>query len=328
MISIVIPSYNRQQLLPETLDSILAQTYQDWECIVVDDHSTDETCSVMQQYIHQDSRFRLLTRPEDQVKGSCSCRNHGFLHATGEYLFNFDSDDLLDKHCLKTVAEALDASPEAEFAAFKLDSFFGDNKRVKRPYPTYQQGTDLIESMLAREIPLASQSTIWRRSFLISTGIQWRSNVYRCTDIDYYGRVLARARQGVWADSPDALAHMRMGTHTRMSNTDRPIGSYSYVDVLRDVHIDCVEFGKMTPSLHGKWMSMLLSTQYMLCKEGSFVDVHDLNEMINEYQQGTPADQRIVKRSSLIQKSQTMIWRRHQLNILLRKIARKLLLKR
>ena len=69
LISIIIPTYNRAHLISETLDSILAQTYLNWECIVVDDGSTDTTADVMREYIKKNSRFQYHQRPDNRKKG-------------------------------------------------------------------------------------------------------------------------------------------------------------------------------------------------------------------------------------------------------------------
>lgn len=101
-ISIIIPAYNRAKIIPATLDSILAQTYQNWECIVVDDLSKDDTKAVVQQYVEKDCRFRLLTN--ERKKGAQGARNTGILHAHSEWVICFDSDntmhpDMLEKLC-------------------------------------------------------------------------------------------------------------------------------------------------------------------------------------------------------------------------------------
>ncbi|OGS71071.1 MAG: hypothetical protein A3F91_02090 [Flavobacteria bacterium RIFCSPLOWO2_12_FULL_35_11] len=98
-ITIIIPVYNRDKLLAFTLDSIIEQTFIDWECILVDDRSTDESLLVLNEYQKKDPRFKVFLRPFLLKKGANSCRNYGFLQATGSYIKWFDSDDLmLPKH--------------------------------------------------------------------------------------------------------------------------------------------------------------------------------------------------------------------------------------
>ena len=95
LVSIIIPTYNRAHLIGETLDSVLAQTYQNWECIVVDDGSTDNTDELMTGYMARDARFRYYHRPEDRLPGGNAARNYGFEVSKGEYIQWFDSDDFM-----------------------------------------------------------------------------------------------------------------------------------------------------------------------------------------------------------------------------------------
>ena len=127
LISIIIPTYNRAHLIGETLDSIVAQTYSNWECIVVDDGSTDTTAEVMREYVKKDSRFQYHQRPENKLKGPNSCRNYGFELSKGEYIKWFDSDDvmlptLLEKQILSFV-------DNVEMSVCKL-SYFDFEKRI------------------------------------------------------------------------------------------------------------------------------------------------------------------------------------------------------
>ena len=89
--SVVIPTYNRAHLVPKTIDSILAQQYEPFELIVVDDGSTDDTEKVLQKYTN-DARFRYF-RKENAERGAA--RNYGFQKAKGDYVFFIDSDDLM-----------------------------------------------------------------------------------------------------------------------------------------------------------------------------------------------------------------------------------------
>lgn len=68
LVSIIIPTYNRAHLIGETLDSVLAQTYINWECIIVDDRSTDDTKEVIDSYLYGDVRFSYFKRPEKYFK--------------------------------------------------------------------------------------------------------------------------------------------------------------------------------------------------------------------------------------------------------------------
>jgi glycosyltransferase involved in cell wall biosynthesis len=95
LVSIIIPIYNRKYLISETLESILLQTYCNWECILIDDHSTDETFNVLLNFSEKDSRIRIYKRPFYLKKGANSCRNYGFELSKGKYIQWFDSDDIM-----------------------------------------------------------------------------------------------------------------------------------------------------------------------------------------------------------------------------------------
>lgn len=92
-ISVVIPAYNTATLLPKCLDSILAQDEKDWECIVINDGSTDNTQEVLDQYATADGRFRIIVQPNSGVSVA---RNRGIDEARGKYITFIDSDDYVD----------------------------------------------------------------------------------------------------------------------------------------------------------------------------------------------------------------------------------------
>ena len=100
LVSIIIPTYNRASLIEETLNSIIDQTFQNWECLVIDDGSTDTTEEVMKKYVCADKRIHYYSKPVDLLRGGNAARNYGFKMSRGEYIHWFDSDDLMDKYNL------------------------------------------------------------------------------------------------------------------------------------------------------------------------------------------------------------------------------------
>ncbi|GGE10691.1 glycosyltransferase family 2 protein [Psychroflexus salis] len=98
LVSIIIPTYNRAHLIGETLDSVLAQTYPNWECIIVDDGSKDNTDEVVGEYVRKDARFKYYHRPDEHLPGGNGARNYGFKMSQGEYVNWLDSDDLFSEN--------------------------------------------------------------------------------------------------------------------------------------------------------------------------------------------------------------------------------------
>ena len=98
LISVVIPAYNAGQFLDETLESVLSQTYENWECIIVNDGSTDNTESVAKKWCEKDSRFRLTNKENG---GLSSARNWGIKESKAEYIAFLDADDILTSDSLE-----------------------------------------------------------------------------------------------------------------------------------------------------------------------------------------------------------------------------------
>lgn len=95
LISIIIPAYNRANVIKDTLNSLLSQTYSNWECLIVDDGSNDNTIKIIDNYAIKDKRFKFLERPKSKPKGANACRNFGLEHAKGDFIVFFDSDDYM-----------------------------------------------------------------------------------------------------------------------------------------------------------------------------------------------------------------------------------------
>ena len=103
--SIIIPTYNRAAFLSKAIESVLAQTYTDWELIVVDDGSVDSTKDVVAQYL--DSRIRYIYQDNAE---RCAARNNGIAHTNGEYVCFLDSDDIYTEGHLSKLSEIIDAN--------------------------------------------------------------------------------------------------------------------------------------------------------------------------------------------------------------------------
>jgi glycosyltransferase involved in cell wall biosynthesis len=118
VVSIIIPAFNRAELILETLDSISRQTFADWEAVVVDDGSTDTTSEIVTRCAATDSRVRFLSR-ERPPKGASTCRNLGLAAARGDLVVFLDSDDLLGRDCLERRVAVMTGNPRADYAVFQ-----------------------------------------------------------------------------------------------------------------------------------------------------------------------------------------------------------------
>ncbi|MDX6443613.1 MAG: hypothetical protein QOH71_687 [Blastocatellia bacterium] len=111
LVTIVIPSYNYGHLIGQTLESVLAQTYEHWECFVVDDGSTDNTGQVVKGYVEKDARIRYIFQKNLRAGAA---RNNGIRNSNGKYLQFLDADDLIEKTKLENQVAYLEQHPDVD----------------------------------------------------------------------------------------------------------------------------------------------------------------------------------------------------------------------
>ena len=128
MTSVVIPLYNKELSIISTIESVLAQTYSDWELIIVDDGSTDGSANIVQEYVRtkqiDDSKFQIISQKNSGVSAA---RNAGILAAKGEFVAFLDGDDLWNKNFLKEMVRLIEEYPEKSIYALGCEKISGDN---------------------------------------------------------------------------------------------------------------------------------------------------------------------------------------------------------
>ena len=140
-VSVVIPCYGYAHLLPEAVESVLAQTYRGFEVLIVDDGSPDDTAEVAEALIaaHPEHRISLLRRPNSGQPAVA--RNTGIARARGELVVCLDADDLLEPEFLQHCVEALDGHPELSIAYGGQRDFSEEREWPLHPHPPYDFAT-------------------------------------------------------------------------------------------------------------------------------------------------------------------------------------------
>lgn len=126
IVSIIVPCYNQAQYLDECLQSVLNQIFQDWECIIVNDGSTDNTEEVAQEWINKDSRFRYVFISNSGVSNA---RNVGIQSASGEFILPLDADDKIAKDYIELAVNKFNEDKELTLVYCKAKKF-GDVNEV------------------------------------------------------------------------------------------------------------------------------------------------------------------------------------------------------
>ena len=133
VVSIVVPCYKKAQYLSEALDSVLAQSYSVWECVIVNDGSPDNTEEIAMAYCQRDARFHYLAQPN---QGVSAARNNGIRLLQGKYILTLDADDWISPTYLEKAVSCLEESPEvkAVYSRCELFGSFGKREWVMPEY--------------------------------------------------------------------------------------------------------------------------------------------------------------------------------------------------
>ena len=186
LVTIVVPVYNSQNTIEDTINSVISQSYGNWEVICVDDGSSDSTISILENIIKKESRIRYFVR-ERLPKGGSVCRNIGAMEARGEYLIFLDSDDLLSPRCLEHRVREIHGTDNM-FVAFPMASFNdGDFSRIKNPYNIHIVDYDYLFAAAISAWQVTS--SIIRRDFFIKLG-GFNEQFSRLQDIEFHLRAI------------------------------------------------------------------------------------------------------------------------------------------
>ena len=186
LVSIIIPTYNRAHLIGDTLDSILNQTYSNWECIIVDDGSEDETKSLLQNYISRDTRFKYFARPGNLKVGTSSCRNYGFNKSKGTLINWFDDDDIMLPEFLE--AKITQFKPGVDSVVCKLKHY--DFQKNVALAETRINSNNLIEDYLLGKVIFFVSGPLWKREFLLKQKELFDEDISNLDDWDFNLRML------------------------------------------------------------------------------------------------------------------------------------------
>lgn len=184
LVSIIIPTYNRADLIGETLESIILQTYENWECIIIDDESTDNTSYVVDSFRKRDKRIQYYKRPNNILKGANACRNYGFELSKGIYINWFDSDDLMSFDFLETGISIFKNS-KYNFVLFDFKVFKNNLSNI---VGLQRNKTDnLIEDYAIWKINFGTWAIIWQRD--IVKNYRFDEYLTRAQDLDFNLRI-------------------------------------------------------------------------------------------------------------------------------------------
>ena len=181
-VSIIIPTLNREKLISYTIDSIINQTYQNWECIIVDDGSTDNTEDLIKLYQKKDKRIKFYKRPSNYSSGGNGARNYGFEISIGKYINWFDSDDIMFPDFISKKVAKFKESQEINI----VSSGFVKINRVTNHKSSFYN-IDLkdvpIEEYPLKKLQLNTPTFMFERNFI--SKFKFDESLTRAQDLDF-----------------------------------------------------------------------------------------------------------------------------------------------
>lgn len=184
-VSIITPSYNRGDIVFETASSIFNQTYPNWEWVIVDDGSSDNSLEVLNGFAEKDDRVKVFKR-DREPKGACTCRNIAVEKSSGQYVLFLDTDDLLAPFCLEQRIKAANDSPEADFIIFPMLLFKKHPDDMGVLWNIDKDEDDVLR-LLTGDAVCQGTGTLWKKKSFINAGM-WNVDLKLWQDVELHLR--------------------------------------------------------------------------------------------------------------------------------------------
>lgn len=185
-LSIIMPTFNHEKELAVMIDSIIGNTYGDWELLAVDDGSNETTIHLLLDYAQNDHRIKLIRRNR-LPKGAPTCRNIGIDEARGKYIVFFDSDDYITPVCLANRIEKINTHRDLDFMVFP-SGLFVDGKFLAVAHKLsfgYKTIDDDIMAFARRTLPFIVWNNIYKAESIKSHHLYWNEKLCSLQDAEY-----------------------------------------------------------------------------------------------------------------------------------------------
>ncbi|EKA80944.1 glycosyltransferase family 2 protein, partial [Bacteroides fragilis] len=221
-VSILIPCYNSEKWVGETLDCCLRQTYPNIEIILVDDGSTDNSLAIARDYERKDERIHVFSQPNS---GGCRARNLAFEKSTGDYIKYLDADDLMSDDMIEMQMKRLEkANDSLAISTCSWQEFWNSTnvKFCKRCiYKDYNDPIELLTDLWTKSEMFAVTCYLVPRQLISLVG-KWDEQLTKNQDGDFFCRVLSKTSKVLFCKSPQFYyrrGHFSVSTQNSLSPT-------------------------------------------------------------------------------------------------------------
>lgn len=239
-VSVIIATYNYSQYIEETLDSLLWQTFEKWECIIIDNGSNDQTLKVIQPYLNKDGRFKYYYISHSTTS---EARNFGLKKSNGKFIQFLDADDLLSPGKLLSQIEYLIANPDTDLVY--SDSLYFDDSDKKRIQIRKTRNRDSIDDKITYSgrswdlLSMMNSRNIWticsplfRKSILSTSGL-FNPQLNWVEDWEFYFRIIAQNIQVKYIENETSTClirvHQRSLSHQNLAMYNQSILARKFI---------------------------------------------------------------------------------------------------
>lgn len=240
LFSIIVPVYKVEKFLADCIESIIRQSYRDFELILVDDGSPDCCPLICDEYAKRDNRIIVIHQSN---RGVSAARNAGLCAATGDYIVFVDSDDLLCGGMLKKLSNSINSNffPDIIIGNIMLG---GEKSREDNRHLIHKQtGKNLLElnelyAQFNMQLPWEACHSVYRRSFLADYGLYFQEGLIAAEDLEFYFRVIQSSKTYILTDIPFIYYRKRMDSIMNAPSTQAVYGMLTvYAKVIESVDI-------------------------------------------------------------------------------------------
>lgn len=221
LISVIVPLYNCEKYISQCIESVIEQTFQNWEIIIINDGSTDTGPAICLQYVNQDSRIKIV---HQENQGLGPTRNVGIDESSGEYLIFLDSDDFLNQDSLENLNTTIKNNNNPDMILCRASSFYEKNNNKKDFFGEYLPdmiiGKSSLEILLYLfEPPVESFWSAWnhvyKKKIIIDNNLKFPPHLGE--DLDWTPRVILQSTNFAFLQTP--YYNYRVSKNSTSSNS-------------------------------------------------------------------------------------------------------------
>ena len=224
-VTVITPVYNGERFIRDAIESVLKQTYQDWQYIVIDDGSSDSTPDILRKF--SDPRIEIV---HQKNMGEAEARNTGLKHAKGDYIAFLDADDLYMPDALENLTKFLNGHPEYDSVysdGYLIDEKGGSYGRINEFRPGNYTGNILDFVVITNQIIVAVNCTLTRKSVIEKIGARFDPNLVIGPDWDFWIQIASAGKFG-YLDQKTCKYRVHQTNISRTTSMDKRRRDYIY----------------------------------------------------------------------------------------------------